>query len=61
MRNFLADPLHPAYWHLSLLIFLMLSYLIFVADQTSPDRERGTVRFIASCVAAVTAFFWSVC
>ncbi len=49
-------PEFGVYWQLALLIFPMLSIAI-AADQTSSDRERGTLRFIVLRSGRDSVFF----
>jgi len=49
-------PEFGVYWQFALLIFPMLSITV-AADQTSSDRERGTLRFIALRSSRDSLFF----
>jgi hypothetical protein len=49
-------PEFGVFWHLALIIFPMLS-ITLAADQTSSDRERGTLRFIAMRSSRDRIFF----
>jgi len=44
------------YWRISLFLFPMLSFTI-AADQTSSDRERGTLRFLTLRTSRNSLFF----
>jgi ABC-type transport system involved in multi-copper enzyme maturation permease subunit len=49
-------PEFGVYWHFALIIFPLLCVLI-TADQTSSDRERGTLRFLALRANRDSIFF----
>ncbi|MGZ5008669.1 MAG: ABC transporter permease subunit [Methylobacter sp.] len=51
-----AIPEFGVFWHLALIIFPMLS-ITLAADQTSSDRERGTLRFIVMRSSRDRIFF----
>lgn len=49
-------PEFGVFWHFALMIFPMLSIML-AADQTSSDRERGTLRFIVMRSSRDRIFF----
>lgn len=49
-------PEFGVYWHFALIIFPLLCVMI-TADQTSSDRERGTLRFLALRASRDSIFF----
>ena len=53
-------PEFGVYWHFALIIFPILCVIV-TADQTSSDRDRGTLRFLALRANRDSIFFWPVC